>query len=65
MSKRARTSKIEKWIKEGRGSGVGFEYKPWLNIQDVASKRRSTRLKALKQTDSMSFYQIWNVTTFI
>nr|WP_241774588.1 MULTISPECIES: hypothetical protein [Lysinibacillus] len=37
MSKRARTSKIEKWIKEGRGTSVGSEYKPWLNIQDVAS----------------------------
>nr|WP_238600716.1 hypothetical protein [Metasolibacillus meyeri] len=27
MSKRARTSKIEKWIKEGRGSGIGADYK--------------------------------------
>lgn len=25
MSKRKRTSKIEKWIKEGRGSGIGSE----------------------------------------
>lgn len=25
MSKRTRTSKIEKWIKEGRGSGIGLE----------------------------------------
>lgn len=23
MSKRTRTSKIDKWIKEGRGSGIG------------------------------------------
>jgi len=33
MSKRTRTSKIEKWMKEGRGSGVGVEYKSLLNIQ--------------------------------
>ena len=48
MSKRTRTSKIEKWIKEGRGSGVGADYKPWLNIQDVSSLGRSTRLKGIK-----------------
>lgn len=47
MSKRKRTSKIEKWIKEGRGSGIGSEYKPWLKIQDVSSLGRSTRLKGI------------------
>ena len=48
MSKRKRISKIEKWIQEGRGSGIGAEYKPWLKIQDVSSKVRSTRLKGVK-----------------
>ncbi|MFT8320042.1 MAG: TnsA endonuclease N-terminal domain-containing protein [Bacillus sp. (in: firmicutes)] len=48
MSKRKRTSEIEKWIKEGRGSGIGSEYKPWLKIQDVSSLGRSTRLKGIK-----------------
>ncbi|NWQ39995.1 TnsA endonuclease N-terminal domain-containing protein [Bacillus sp. EB106-08-02-XG196] len=48
MSKRTRTSKIDKWIKEGRGSGSGSDYKPWLNIQDVSSLGRSTRLKGIK-----------------
>lgn len=48
MSKRKRTSKIEKWIKEGRGSGIGSEYKPWLKIQDVSSLGRSTRLRGIK-----------------
>ncbi|MCM3491002.1 TnsA endonuclease N-terminal domain-containing protein [Alkalihalophilus marmarensis] len=48
MSKRKRTSKNEKWIKEGRGSGIGSEYKPWLKIQDVSSLGRSTRLKGIK-----------------
>lgn len=48
MSKRKRTSKVEKWIKEGRGTGIGLDYKPWLRIQDVSSLGRSTRLKGIK-----------------
>ncbi|CAM5186253.1 transposase [Lysinibacillus sphaericus] len=55
MSKRTRTSKAEKWIKEGRGSGVGADYKPWLNIQDVSSKGRSTRLKGIKTNRQHEF----------
>ncbi len=30
MSKRKRTSEIEKWIKQGRGSGISIDYKQWL-----------------------------------
>ncbi|UVB75807.1 TnsA endonuclease N-terminal domain-containing protein [Bacillus subtilis] len=48
MSKRKRTSKIDKWIKEGRGTGSGADYQPWLKIQDVSSLGRSTRLKGIK-----------------
>ncbi|WP_017473132.1 heteromeric transposase endonuclease subunit TnsA [Amphibacillus jilinensis] len=55
MSKRKRTSKIEKWIKEGRGSGIGTDYKPWLNIQDVSSLGRSTRLKGIKTNRQHEF----------
>lgn len=55
MSKRARTSQAEKWIKEGRGSGVGADYKPWLNIQDVSSRGRSTRLKGIKTNRQHEF----------
>jgi hypothetical protein len=55
MSKRNRTSKIEKWIKEGRGSGIGSEYKPWLKIQDVSSLGRSTRLKGIKTNRQHEF----------
>ena len=32
MSKRKRTSEIEQWIKQGRGTGIGVDYKPWLKI---------------------------------
>lgn len=55
MSKRKRTSKIEEWIKEGRGSGIGSEYKPWLKIQDVSSLGRSTRLKGIKTNRQHEF----------
>lgn len=55
MPKRTRISKVEKWIKEGRGSGVGVDYEPWLNIQDVSSKGRSTRLKGIKTNRQHEF----------
>ena len=46
--KRKRTSEIKKWIKQGRGSGIGANYKPWLKDSRVSSKGRSTRLKGIK-----------------
>lgn len=48
MAKRKRELNIEQKIKEGRGQGVGAEYKPWLKIQDVPSLGRVTRLKGIK-----------------
>jgi len=48
MSKRVKTSKLEQWIKEVCGSGVGSDYKPWMKIQFVSSLGRSTRLKGIK-----------------
>lgn len=48
MSKRERTSTVEKWIKEGDGTGTSTDYRPWLKIQDVSSLGRSTRLKGIK-----------------
>ncbi|WP_404457139.1 TnsA endonuclease N-terminal domain-containing protein [Oceanobacillus kapialis] len=55
MSKRKRTSKVDKWIKEGRGTGSGVEYKPWLKIQDISSLGRSTRLKGIKTNRQHEF----------
>jgi hypothetical protein len=40
MAKRVRgmtEQKRERLINEGRGQGIGGEYKPWLTIQDVPS----------------------------
>lgn len=58
MSKRKRSSQIEKWIKEGRGSGIGSDYKPWIRIQEVSSLGRSHRLKGIKTIESVNFCQI-------
>lgn len=51
MSKRDRTTtqrKIDKYVKEGRGQGEGASYQPWLNIQDVPSNGRVSRVKGWK-----------------
>jgi len=56
VSKRKGTSKIDKWIKEGRGTGSGAEYQAWLKIQDVSSLGRSTRLKGIKTGRQRTFY---------
>jgi len=48
MSKRKRTTPIEKKLKDGHGQGIGVDYRPWLVIQDVSSLGRSTRLKGIK-----------------
>lgn len=51
MAKRDRgfnRKKYEKWIKEGRGDGIGKDYKPWLTIHDVASAGNVTRIRGIK-----------------
>ncbi|MBX4263778.1 TnsA endonuclease N-terminal domain-containing protein [Clostridium estertheticum] len=48
MAKRKRNSDIDKMIKEGRGSGKGDRYKPWIKIQDVPSLGRSSRIRGIK-----------------
>lgn len=47
MAKRVRMQNYEKRIKEGKGSGKGSEYKPWITIQDVSSKGRVTRVSGI------------------
>ena len=55
MAKRKRTYNIEKMIKDGYGSGVGSDYKPWLKIQDVPSLGRVTRVKGMKTNRQHEF----------
>lgn len=37
-------AKNVRWIKEGRGQGVGTDYQPWLTVRDVPSEGRSHRI---------------------
>jgi TnsA endonuclease C terminal/TnsA-like endonuclease N terminal len=37
-------AKNARWIKEGRGQGIGSAYKPWLTVRDVPSEGRSHRV---------------------
>ncbi|MBU5437096.1 TnsA endonuclease N-terminal domain-containing protein [Tissierella sp. MSJ-40] len=58
MAKRKRITNekvIEKLIKEGRGQGIGENYKPWILIQDVPSRGRATRLKGIKTNRQHEF----------
>ncbi|MED3822549.1 TnsA endonuclease N-terminal domain-containing protein [Priestia flexa] len=48
MSKRKRSPSTDKKLKDGRGQGIGIDYKPWVTIQDVPSLGRVTRLKGIK-----------------
>lgn len=42
-------------IQDGRGSGIGADYKQWLKIQDISSKGRSTYLKGIKTNRQHEF----------
>lgn len=40
--------KISRFLKEGRGQGHGLSYSPWLTVQDISSRGRSSRVHSLK-----------------
>lgn len=48
-------SKIARFYKEGRGNGLGKEYKPWLTVQDVSSLGRSSRIYSFKTGRTHNF----------
>lgn len=59
MAKRQRgmtKSKIEKWLKEGRGQGLDTDYKPWLTVQDVPSAGRTHREIGMKVPRQYTFF---------
>lgn len=41
-------AKLERFLKEGRGSGRFENYKPWLTLHDVSTKGRTSRLYSHK-----------------
>lgn len=44
MIREWKDSTLKRFIQEGRGVGEGKDYKPWLQVQDVKSRGRSTRI---------------------
>ena len=40
--------KLARFLKEGRGQGMGSSYKPWLTIHDVPSQGRVARIPGVK-----------------
>lgn len=48
MIKEWKDSTLKRFTQEGRGAGEGKEYKPWLQVQDVKSRGRSTRIFSQK-----------------
>lgn len=48
MIKEWKDSTLKRFIQEGRGVGDGKNYKPWLQVQDVKSRGRSTRIFSQK-----------------
>jgi TnsA endonuclease N terminal/TnsA endonuclease C terminal len=49
-------TKIARFHKEGRGTGVGKDYKPWLTVQDVSSLGRSSRIYSFKTGREHHFF---------
>ncbi|UWG98039.1 TnsA endonuclease N-terminal domain-containing protein [Dehalobacter sp. DCM] len=41
-------TKYKRWIDEGRGQGVGKDYKPWLTVRDVSSLGREHQIRGYK-----------------
>lgn len=60
--------KIDSFLRQGRGSGIGREYRPWLNVTDVPSvgvssqpyfDRIGRRLQLLSDLESAVFLRFW------
>lgn len=41
-------AKLQRYIKEGRGQGIGSNYKPWVHTYEFPSKGRASRVWGLK-----------------
>lgn len=37
----------ERWLAQGRGAGIGAEYKPWIKVGDFPNRTNSYRIKSL------------------
>ena len=56
--------KYEKYLKEGRGKGVGKDYKPWATIHDLPSKGLSSRTPGWKSNRVYHFLSLNELRCF-
>ena len=57
--------KIKKWIKEGRGSGRGAAYSPWLRVRDIPSQGRSHRVFGYKSRRTHHLFSDLELAVFL
>lgn len=43
-------------IKEGRGQGIGAEYRPWIHVREFSSRGKSSRLKSWKSGRTLQLF---------
>lgn len=58
-------TKINKWIKEGRGKGRGPAYSPWLRVRDIPSKGRSHRVFGHKSRRTHHLFSDLELAVFL
>ncbi|KAB1442885.1 TnsA endonuclease N-terminal domain-containing protein [Pseudodesulfovibrio senegalensis] len=56
---------FQRWIKDGRGSGNGRDYKPWLTVRDVASQGRSHRVFGHKSQRTHHLFSDLELAVFL
>lgn len=57
--------KIQKWIKDGRGSGRKHNYKPWLKVSDFSSQGRSHRIYGHKSQRTHHLFSDLELAVFL
>lgn len=53
-----------KWIKQGRGSGTGKDYQPWLTVRDLPSEGRSHRVWGFQAQRTHHFFSDLELAAF-
>jgi hypothetical protein len=56
---------FQRWLKEGRGSGRGSTYKPWLTVRDLPSQGRSHRVFGHKSQRTHHLFSDLELAVFL
>lgn len=57
--------KNAKWLKEGRGAGLGAYYLPWIIVRDLVSRGRSHRVFGHACQKTRHLLLTWNLPSFL